>query len=178
MELESLQASILAPFIDNAIGCLESMANLQALPDEGQWIEADNFWPHDYAVVVETTGIIEGKILIHYYLDTALAVGKGVYANMLGEKLEGQEIDEHIIEALSEFSNTIVGLATAELNKDDRLIEFDPPYFVSHRDQLIKLGQGAQVILSVPIHIEGVGKLYFDYIIFKEYKVYMNAGNA
>jgi len=178
MELDSLQARVLAPFIDNAIECLESMANLQALPDEGRHGDADSFFPHDYAVVVETSGLIDGKILIHYYLDTALAVGKRVYANLLGTESESDDIDENIIEALSEFSNTVVGLATRDLKRKDTLVVFDPPYFLSNGEQMSKLGEGAQEILSVPIHVEGVGKLFFDYIIYKEYKVYMTAENA
>jgi CheY-specific phosphatase CheX len=178
MELDSLQAKVLAPFIDNAIECLESMAKLHALPDEGRHGDADSFFPHDYAVVVETSGLIDGKILIHYYLDTALAVGKRVYANLLGVESESDDIDENIIEALSEFSNTVVGLATRDLKRKDTLIVFDPPYFLSNGEQMSKLGEGAQEILSVPIHVEGVGKLFFDYIIYKEYKVYMTAENA
>ena len=178
MELDSLQARILAPFIDNTIECLESMASLQALPDEGKYGDADSFWPHDYAVVVETSGLIDGKILIHYYLDTALAVGKRVYANMVGEEHESDDLDENIVEALSEFSNTVIGLATRELKSKDTLVVFAPPYFVSNGEQMSKLGEGAQEILSVPIHVEGVGKLFFDYIIQKEYKVYMTAENA
>lgn len=175
MELDSLQARILAPFIDNAIECLESMADLKALPDEGRFGDADSFWPHDYAVVVETSGLIEGKILIHYYLDTALAVGKRVYAKLLGQPSDAEDIDENIIEALSEFSNTIVGLATRELKSKDTLVVFDPPYFVANGEKLAKMGEGASEILSVPIHIEGIGKLHFDYIIYKEYKVYLAA---
>lgn len=169
MELDSLQAKILTPFIDNAIECLESMAGLKALPDEGKCGNADSFWPHDYAVVVETSGLIDGKILIHYYEDTALAVGKRVYAKLLGQESSSETIDEDIIEALLEFSNTIVGLATRELRDKDTLVMFDPPYFLAMGEKMSKLSEGSKEVLSVPIHVEGVGKLYFDYIIFKEY---------
>lgn len=175
MELNSLQARILAPFIDNTIECLSSMAGLQALPDEGYLEDVDSFWVNDYAVVVETSGLIEGRILIHYYLETALEIGKKLYANMLGDETDSQLIDENIMEALSEFSNTVVGLATRELKREDTLVIFDPPYFVANPEKMSSFTDGVKEILTVPIQIDGVGRVYFNYLIYKEYKVYMAA---
>lgn len=175
MELNSLQARILAPFIDNAIACLESMAGLQSLPDEGYLEDADNFGVTDYAVVVETSGLIEGRILIHYYLETAMEIGKRLYANMLGEEVDSVRVDEQIMEALSEFSNTVVGLATRELKRDETLVIFDPPYFISKSEKISSLTDGVKEILTVPIQVDGVGRVYFNYLIYKEYKVYMAA---
>lgn len=177
MELNSLQARILAPFIDNTIECLGSMANLRALPDEGYIDDIDSFWVNDYSVVIETSGLIEGRILIHYYLETALAIGRKIYANMLGEEPDSQVVDDKVMEALSEFSNTVVGLATRELKRENTLVIFDPPSFVSNPEQMNTFTEGVTEILTVPIQVDGIGKVYFNYLIIKEYQLYMTAEN-
>ena len=142
MELNQVQEKILAPFVDRTVECLASMAGLKAVPGTSFEDDVDAFWMNDYAVVVETSGVIEGRVVMHIYLETALEIGKKVREFLLGEQPDNiDDVDEEVIDALSEFSNTVVGLATRQLAESDLCVVFDPPVFVSDLEEAAEVGE-------------------------------------
>lgn len=169
MELNQVQEKILAPFVDRTVECLASMAGLKAVPGTSFEDDVDAFWMNDYAVVVETSGVIEGRVVMHIYLETALEIGKKVREFLLGEQPDNiDDVDEEVIDALSEFSNTVVGLATRQLAESDLCVVFDPPVFVSDLEEAADLFEGVKEVITVPIHVEGIGRFYLNYFLRNE----------
>lgn len=168
MELTLVQEQILEPFVNNSISCLNDMAGLKASAGNAFEDDVDCFWLNDYAIVVETSGVLQGRVVMHIYLEAALAIGKKVRENLLGEPCDTLSIDEDVVEALSEYGNTVVGLATRELSHSELCIAFDPPCFVSDMEQMDELFQDVKEIITVPIHVEGIGRFYLNYLLCKE----------
>lgn len=173
MSLTQVQDKILGPFVRQSVECLKSMAGLKASAGDTYQDDMESFWLNDYAVAVETSGAIEGTVLIHIYLETALAVGKKVHENLLGEEIdETMDVDEDIIDSLREFGNTIVGLATRELSQSDLCVVFEPPMFVTDMEEQSEiLFDGVKEVMSVPIDIDGVGKFYLNYLLKGEKEI-------
>jgi len=165
MGLNPLQAQILNPFIDQTISCLESMAGFSAHSGEGFQDDLSRFKFKGYAIAAETTGVIEGKILMHHYIETALSIGNSVRNNLLGDDADTPEMNMEIGEALAEFGNTAIGLATHSLEKSNLGIKFKPPYFITNTEQMDKIIEGVKEILSIPIHVENVGRFYFNFLL-------------
>lgn len=171
MELTLVQEQILTPFISNSITCLQSMAGLNATAGNPFEDDVECFWLNDYAIVVETSGVLEGRVVIHIYLEAALAISRKVRENLLGESADIPDVGEEVVEALSEYGNTVVGLATRELSQSDLSIVFDPPYFVSDMEQMDELFKDVKEIITVPIHIDGVGRFYLNYLLRRETEI-------
>lgn len=165
MELSTIQSRILGPFVEETITCLKTMAGLESRAGDGFPDELSKFRFKGYAVAAETFGLIEGKILMHHYIETALAIGNRVRTNVLGDEAESSEMNEEVGEALAEFGNTAIGLAMRKLTQANLGIKFKPPYFVNSTDDMQPLLAGVQEILSVPIHVDNVGRFYFNYLL-------------
>lgn len=168
MELTTIQHQILTPFVRETISTLRTMARLEAHAGDGFPDSLDKFRFKGYAVAADTFGVIEGKILMHHYVETALAIGNRVRANLLGIDEEAQTIDEEVGEALAEFGNTAIGLAMRELSASSLGIKFKPPHFISHTNDLGTLLNDVKEIISIPIHIDDVGRFYFNYLLHKK----------
>lgn len=72
------------------------------------------------------------------------------------------EIDDEMSEALKEWSNTLIGHATKTLSH----IVFDPPEFILNTERMDSFLEGVETIYSVPIHVEDVGRFYFNYLLY------------
>lgn len=165
MELNDIQSKILTPFIEETIKCLGSMAGLKASAGAGFPDDIEKFRFKGHAVVAETFGLIEGKILMHHYIETALGIGNKVRAELLNEDEAATEMTEEVGEALAEFGNTAIGLAMRGLANSDLGIKFKPPFFVSSTEDMMNLMQGVEEIISIPIHVDGIGRFYFNYLL-------------
>ena len=84
---------------------------------------------------------------------------------MLGEPQNYGEINEEIGEALTEFSNTIIGLATRSLSGSGSQLQFSAPLFINGSADIDYIKEGVQEILSIPIDIAGVGSFSFSYLL-------------
>lgn len=168
MELTTVQHQILTPFVRETVSTLRTMARLQAYAGDGFPDSVEKFRFKGYAVAAETFGVIEGKILMHHYVETALAIGNRVRANLLGIDEEATAINEDVGEALAEFGNTAIGLAMRELSASDLGIKFKPPYFVSRIDDMTAMLKNVKEIISIPIHVDDVGRFYFNYLLHKK----------
>lgn len=167
MELNEIQQKILRPFAVETIKTLESMAGLKSHFGDGFPDDITKFKFKGYAVVAETFGALEGKILMHHYIETALAIGNKVRSALLGSDETAAAITDDVAEALAEFGNTSIGLAMSALGKANLGIKFNPPYFVNNTGQMENVMQGVQEIITIPIHINDVGRFYFNYLLHK-----------
>jgi CheY-like chemotaxis protein/CheY-specific phosphatase CheX len=176
MDLTDLQLMIIAPFIDETIKKLDAMCGLEAYAGDPFLDEIVNFRFKGYAVASETTGKINGVILLHNYVETALAIGNRLRLRLLEETHQHDKIDEDMQSALSEWGNTIIGNATNFLADKNLGIKFAPPYFITNTENLDPLLSHAQEIISIPIHIKNEGRFYFNYIITGEASAVVKPG--
>jgi len=178
MELNEIQQKILKPFVDKTIETLDQMTNLKAYAGEGFVDDLDKFRFKGYAVVAETEGAITGKILMHHYVETALEIGNKVRAELLDEDTAYTELNEDMGDALAEFGNTAIGLAMSDLLSSDLGITFKPPYFFNDTKKVDQLMENVTEIISVPIHVDDIGRFYFNYLVHGEEKSNMLASDA
>ena len=165
MSLSIIQQRILQPFIDETLANLKAMAGMQGHTDEGFTDQVDQFRFKGYAICAETHGCIDGVMLMHHYVETAVAMGNSVRKHVLGDEEEFTEINEPMADALAEWGNTVLGRATKVLGAYHLNINFEPPYFVFDTDTMTSLLTGVKDIITVPVHIDNVGRFYFNYLI-------------
>lgn len=170
MHLYHIHTRILKPFVDETIKALAGMADLEATAGQGYQEEVDKFNFKGYAVcvVAKTYGAIEGKVIMHHNKETALAIGNRVRAKMLGEHSEERELNESVAEALTEFSNTVVGLATRYLGEKNVDITFSPPLYISDEEESAFLIEDVKEILTVPIVVKDHHQFTFSYLLHKK----------
>jgi CheY-specific phosphatase CheX len=169
MQLYRIHTKILTPFVNETINTLDAMTGLRAKAGQGFQEAPEDFYFRGFAVcvVAKTHGAIEGKIIMHHNTETALEIGNRVRANLLGLEEFASEIDEEVSEALTEFSNTAIGLATRGMSEANLRITFDPPLFISLEEDSEFLTEGVEEILTIPIDVENVGQFYFSYLLHK-----------
>jgi CheY-like chemotaxis protein/CheY-specific phosphatase CheX len=165
MSVTQLHIKILDPFIDETVKAIEKMTGLTATPGEAFIDQVDKFSFKGYAMAAETTGKINGVILMHHYIETALDIGNMVRQKLLGITTTEDQITQDLIEALTEWCNTSIGRATRVLAESNLGIRFKPPYFISDTGMMRDVLEGVKEIISVPIHIENLGRFYFNYLI-------------
>jgi CheY-specific phosphatase CheX len=155
--------------MNETVSALQSMAGVEGKVGKATLESLDEFSFQGFAVAVvaKTYGSIEGKILMHYSDDVALKIGKRVLAGMLGVESSATKMDEDISEAVTEFANTIIGLATRSLSQSDLRIKFTPPIFVHTENDMEVLLEGVKEILTVPIDIPDLGNFSFSYLLHK-----------
>lgn len=167
MELFKLHTKILMPFVDETLSAIDMMTHLNAKPLEATQEEVNSFSFKGYAVcvVAHVFGEIEGKVLMHYHEDTALLIGNKVMTVMFGEDYAETEINEEIGDALSEFSNTVIGRATHALGKSNLKITFEPPLFITGPAEMKSTLQGVHEILTIPIMVAGTKHFCLSYLL-------------
>ena len=169
MELYQIHTKILTPFMNETVSALRTMASADGKVGKSLLEDVDKFAFRGFAVAVvaKTYGSIEGKILMHYSDDVAVKIGKRVLASMLGEESDANEINEDISEAVTEFANTIIGLATRSLSQSNLQIKFTPPIFIHSDTDMEALLGGVKEIMTVPIEVPDVGNFSFSYLLHK-----------
>lgn len=165
MNLNELQGRILAPFAAETIRSLKQLAQMDAQAGDGFEDEVEKFRFKGYAIATEVSGTIPGKVLLHLYPETALELGNRVLASMLGEPSAETSLTQDVQDALAEWGNTLIGLATRTLEESDLGVRFTPPFFVRDTEQMNDLMQSVSEIVSVPIHTKGAGRFYFNYLL-------------
>lgn len=171
MALNQLQLKILKPFVDETIKSLELMVGVSATDisvGEPFVDDVSSFKFKGYAVAAQTFGNIDGYIIMHHYMETALGIGNKVRENMLGEEEQLEEMTEDMGDALAEWGNTAIGRAMNDLNKFDLGIRFNPPYFINNLKEMDTLLSGVKEIITIPINIESMGRFYFNYLLHSE----------
>lgn len=165
MSLTDIQKQVLQPFIEETLENLSSMAEMNGSVEPGFSDQPEQFRFKGYAICCETSGHIEGVILMHHYPETALAMGNSIRRCVLGDEEIFDSMTEDMSDALAEWGNTVVGRATRCLGESNLGIKFDAPYFVHNTDEMSSVLTGVKDIITVPVHIENVGRFYFNYLI-------------
>lgn len=172
MELEgqndnSIRNTILLPFVDETIAMLKDMADLTGTSDLLSYRDPlDVFTFKEFAVCIvakSTTGVA-GKIIMNYDHNTAIAIGNRVRTKLLGTNENASVLTNEISEALAEFSNTVIGLATRHFNDTKHKITFGTPLYLHSAEDSEYLLEGVSQILTVPIDIDNIGRFYFSYL--------------
>ncbi len=170
MLLNTLQWQILKPFVDETVKALQSKLGLKVETDDGFQEKKGDFDFHGYAVVTNTHGSVEGRILIHHYTETALAVGNKLLQKQSPSKPEATEMNDEISNALADFSYEIMEPAVKNLENGDLKIKFSQAYFVADTKNIGSLLEGVNEIISVPIKVDGVGRFYLNYLLHQKIK--------
>lgn len=165
MALNAEQMKVLTPFVSETVKNLEQMADLPATVGIGNEDDIKSFRFKGFAVAINTSGSIEGTILIHMYIESALLVGNKVREKMLGETSQATEINDDLIEALEEWGNTLIGRATEILEAYNLGIKFEPPYFIHSTETIGTIMGQVQEIISIPIRINEDNRFYFNYLL-------------
>ena len=170
MDLYNVHTKILMPFVNETVKGLADMADLKATASQGIQEEIGDYDFKGYAVcvVARTYGSIEGKVVMNHQIKSALTIGNRFLAKMLGEPHNSGEINQEIGEALTEFSNTIIGLATRSLSDSGTQLQFSAPLFINGPGDIEFIMEGVEEILSIPIDIAGVGSFSFSYLLHQK----------
>lgn len=174
MALNSEQMKVLTPFVSETIKNLDLMADLPATVGIGSEDDIESFRFKGFAVAIDTTGSIEGTILIHMYIESALLVGNQVRKKMLGEIEFATEMNDDLTEALQEWGNTLVGHATEILETYNLGIKFKPPYFIHSTETIGTIMSKVQEIISIPIRINDENRFYFNYLLHNKTEEHKN----
>ncbi len=165
----SIRNAVLVPFVNETILTLASMADLKASSDLLTYRDAlDTFVFKGFSVGLTTIkqGKVEGKIVMNHDLGTALAIGNRVRAKMLGTTENATALNDQVSEALAEFANTVIGLATRHLSATHKF-SFGTPMYVSNQADSELFLNGVKQIFSVPVDLEIGGRFYFSYLLHK-----------
>jgi len=165
MSVETIFKVILHPFINESLASLKSMTQLEGQSGDIFIDNVEDFRFKGYAVCSDIQGSIDGVILMHHYSETAVAIGNSVCESLLGEKHDHQEMNEDLSKALAEWGNTIIGRATNLLNKHSLGFDFLSPHCALSMDDMEKYLVGVKQIITVPIHVDNVGRYYFNLLI-------------
>ena len=160
-----IKKNVLKPFIDETIKSLSTMAKLDAHEGESFVDNVEDFRFKGYAVSARTYGKLNMVILLHNYVETALAIGNNLRHNILEEDNVLTEIDDDMQEALAEWGNTLIGRVTNSFETMNLGIRFEPPEFILNTDNLTSILEDVEEILSVPITIDGVGRFYLNLLM-------------
>jgi hypothetical protein len=161
MSLSDLHNHILTPFVEHTIQHLASVG-YEASASIGFEQQVDDFSCKGYALVSNTTGVIEGRLLVHHYPETATPL-----ANKLLGRVDSddEQLDDDGINALSEFCLAAIKPAIAQLDQSDVEIHFSPTYFIADTKQLGGILDGVKLMLTIPIEVRGLGRFYFNYLL-------------
>lgn len=165
---DTVRNSILLPLINETITALKSMADLHGTSDLlGYSDPLDVFAFKEFAVCIsaKTVGGSGGKIIMNYDLGTAITIGNRVRGKMLGTIEKASVLNDEVKEALAEFSNTIIGLATRYINNTQHKISFGPPLYITNKQDSEFILTGVNKIYTVPIDIAKVGRFYCSYLL-------------
>lgn len=168
MSVETIHKVILHPFIKESIASLSTMANLHGKAGDAFEDNVDDFRFKGCAICSQIQGELEGVILMHHYEETALEIGAQVYRGLAGEKAtDTSSMNEDLSNALAEWGNTIVGRATDMMAKHNLSFNFSAPEMVLNLDDMEKFLKDVVTIITVPIHIDNVGRYFFNLLIRK-----------
>jgi chemotaxis protein CheX len=126
-----MKAEWINPFIANAIGVIENLANIKFEKTNLQ-VKDDTTPTNEISIIIGITGFIEGQVVYSLKDHTAQRIAQQVKPN------ENVVIDSAFIESsIAEIANIITGRATIELSGDDKIIYITPPTIIIGKDYTI-----------------------------------------
>jgi len=168
MLLNTLQWRVLKPFVDETANALESKLALKVEIDDGFQDKVEEFNFKGYAVVTNTSGSVEGRVLIHHYTETALAVGNKLLLQKSTSNHPLDKMTDEISNALADFSYSIFEPAVRKLENSALKVKFSQSYFIADTENIANLLDDVNEIITVPIKVDGVGRFYLNYLLNKK----------
>lgn len=165
MQLNTLQWKVLQPFVDETLQALHSSLGLKGEADGGFQDKVEDFSFKGYAVVANTSGDITGRVLIHHYTETAVAIGNKLLKKQNPNIQETHGMDDDVSNALADFANMIIEPAVKTLQVSEAKISISQPYFLSDTGNLDALLDNVAEIITVPIRVDQIGRFYINYLI-------------
>lgn len=173
MELQNLSTdnirnSVILPFVRETLSALKSMADLEGSSDLLAYQDPlDIFAFKDFAVSINTTFAngVTNNLVINFDLNTAVVIGNRVLSIMLGTTETAVTLNNNNKEALAEFLNTIIGLATRDINETNHKIAFGPPLHLYNKEDSEFLLEGVKQIMTVPIDVKDVGRFHLSFLL-------------
>ena len=114
---------------------------------------------------MNTQGNIKGRILIHHYIETAIEIGNRILAKTAPGRVKSTVMDDEISNALAGFALQVVEPAVNKLNESEIDLQFSQAYFISDTSKMSHLLEDVADIITVPIRIDNVGRLYLNYLL-------------
>ncbi len=173
MKLESISTdnirnSVLLPFVSETINTLQTMANLKGSSDLLTYHEPlDVFAFKDFAVSINATFTngVTNNVVMNFDTQTAIIIGNKVRSVMFGTNETDTSLTNDNKEALAEFLNTVVGLATREINETNHKISFGVPLYLYNKEDSQFLLDGIKNIMTVPVDLENAGRFYLSFLV-------------
>ena len=165
MLMNSIQWDVLKLFADKSCQALSDRIDFNVESGEGFQEKIKKFHFNGYAVVVNTTGSVEGRILIHHYTETALAIANKIMDKENEGESSAVEMNDRASNALAEFSLELIEDAVVNLSKKDLKVKISPAYFIKDTQNIDQLLEGVNSIITMPMKIENVGKFYINYLL-------------
>ncbi len=157
---------LMRQFVQETLVQLDGMIELRAHSD----FTPINLAPQEFASKMHSVvlpvcqqGNGTGKLVMSYELESALAVANRVRSTMLGTHENARSITPEVAEALAEFGNIVIGLATRHF-PPSRKITFGTPIYVLEHSEGAMLLEGVSHIDSVAIELEIGGLVLVSYL--------------
>ncbi|MBL1260990.1 MAG: chemotaxis protein CheX [Thiotrichaceae bacterium] len=165
---DNIRNSVLLPFVSETINVLQTMANLKGSSDLLTYHEPlDVFAFKDFAVSINATFTngVTNNVVMNFDAQTAIVIGNKVRSVMFGTNEVDATLNEANKEALAEFLNTVVGLATREINETNHKISFGVPLYLYNKEDSAFLLDGVKNIMTVPLDLEDSGRFYLSFLV-------------
>ena len=164
---DNIRNSVLLPFVNETVNTLKSMAGIKANSDLLTYRQAlDVFTFKDFAVSINTTFTngVTNNLVMTFESKIALLIGNRVCSTLLGSTDVITSLNDDINEALAEFINTVIGLATREINETNHKITFGSPLYIYSKEDSEFLLDGITQIMTVPIELGEIGRFQLSYL--------------
>ena len=166
MMVNAIPWDVLKPFADESCQALNKTADFTVEVGEAFQEKIKDFRFKGYAIVVNTTGSVFGRILIHHYTETAMAIANRIL-DRDNQDQTGLEMNDEISNTLAEFSLDVVEAAVANLAKRNLKVKVSPAYFIKDTQHIDNLLADVSSIITVPMTIKNVGRFYINYLLEK-----------
>jgi len=165
---DNIRNSVLLPFVTETISALQSMADLKGTSDLLTYHEPlDVFAFKDFAVSINATFTngVTNNVVMNLDARTAIIIGNKVRSVMFGTNEVDITLNDANKEALAEFLNTVVGLATRDINETNHKISFGVPLYLYNKEDSEFLLEGIKNIMTVPVDLESAGRFYLSFLV-------------
>jgi len=165
---DNIRNSVLLPFVSETINTLKTMAELKGTSDLLTYHEPlDVFAFKDFAVSINATFTngVTNNVVMNFDAPTAIVIGNKVRSVMFGTDEADTSLNDANKEALAEFLNTVVGLATREINETSHKISFGVPLYLYNKEDSEFLLEGVKNIMTVPVDLESAGRFYLSFLV-------------
>jgi len=165
---DNIRNSVLLPFVTETINTLKTMANLKGTSDLLTYQEPlDLFAFKDFAVSINVTFTngVSNNVVMNFDAKTAIIIGNRVRSVMFGTNETDTSLTNGNKEALAEFLNTVVGLATRDINETNHKISFGVPLYLYNKEDSEFLLDGVKNIMTVPVDLEAAGRFYLSFLV-------------